>query len=184
MEVRKRVLNLGAGESATGDVRFDISRHGRPDVQGTAAELPFTANAFDQVVADQVLEHLSSEQVIATLNEVHRVLRPGGRFEIYVPHADSRLSQQDPTHRSTWTYRTVDYFTDGNFAWYFENEPFEFTLAEREVNVWVHPERPFSGIRSKEIQLRHRLFGTEDEYAFESDVDASLRFILQKPPEK
>ncbi|MFC6755567.1 methyltransferase domain-containing protein [Halomicroarcula sp. GCM10025894] len=91
VEVRKRVLNLGAGESATGDVRFDISRHGRPDVQGTAAELPFTANAFDQVVADQVLEHLSSEQVIATLNEVHRVLRPGGGLR-FTSHTQTRGS--------------------------------------------------------------------------------------------
>jgi SAM-dependent methyltransferase len=151
----ERILNLGAGESTIGDIRFDISRHGWPDVQGTAAELPLAAATFDRVLADQVLEHLPSEKVVATLNEVYRVLKPGGTLEVYVPHADSRLSHQDPTHKSTWTYRTVDYFTDGSFAWYFEDEPFEFTLEERDVNIWVHPERPFSGIRSKEIQLRH-----------------------------
>lgn len=184
MDSSEFVLNLGSGESTAGDVRLDLSRHGHPDVQGTATELPFSEDTFDRVVADQVLEHLAVDDVVETMNEVHRVLRPGGEFEIYVPHASSRLSFQDPTHRSTWTYRSIEYFTDGNFAWYFENQPFEFELLDRTVNLWVHPERILSGLRSKKIQALHGLLGVEDEYAYRSDVDASLRFILQKPSKR
>lgn len=178
------VLNLGAGESTAGDIRLDLSRHGRPDVQATATELPFQRNRFDRVVADQVLEHLATDELVETMNEVHRVQRPGGIFEIYVPHASSRLSFQDPTHKSTWTYRSIEYFTDGNFAWYFKDQPFEFELVDRTVNLWVHPERILSGLQSKKIQVLHELLGVEDEYAYRSDVDGSLQFILQKPPEK
>lgn len=177
----ERVLNLGCGESEDGDVRFDISRYGRPDVQGTANCLPFADEVFSHVVADQVLEHFSPEDVVTVINEVHRVLRDEGTFEIYVPHASSRLSLQDPTHKSKWTYRSIEYFTDGNFAWYFDEEPFEFDLLDREVNLWVHPERLLSGLRSEKLQMVHRLLGTEDEYVYRADVDASLRFVVQRP---
>lgn len=173
-------LNLGCGEDAEGDVRFDLSRRWKPDVQGTATELPFADKTFTHVIADQVLEHLNPDEVVSVMNEVYRVLQADGTFEVYVPHASSRLSYQDPTHRSTWTFRSIEYFTDGNFAWYFDDQPFEFELVHRELSLWVHPERFLSGLRSKKLQLLHRLLSTEDEYAYRSDVDASLQFIIQK----
>jgi ubiquinone/menaquinone biosynthesis C-methylase UbiE len=180
MAETEHVLNLGCGEDSQGDVRFDLSRRWNPNVQGTATDLPFVDEAFTHVVADQVLEHLNPDEVISAMNEVYRVLQAGGTFEAYVPHASSRLSYQDPTHRSTWTFRSIEYFTDGKFAWYFDDQPFDFELVHREVNLWVHPERFLSGLRSKKLQLLHRLLGTEDEYAYRSDVDASIRFIIQK----
>jgi SAM-dependent methyltransferase len=69
-------------------------------------ELPFPAETFDVVVAGEVLEHLSDPAV--TVEQVQRVLKPGGRFVGSVPNAfrlKSRLRvlaghhpETDPTH--------------------------------------------------------------------------------------
>jgi SAM-dependent methyltransferase len=45
--------------------------------------LPFDDGFFDRVLAIHVLEHLPN--LPAALGEVHRVLRPGGRFEVVIP---------------------------------------------------------------------------------------------------
>jgi SAM-dependent methyltransferase len=49
-----------------------------------AAALPFTAGAFDAVVACLVFEHIDA--VDEALAEVGRVLRPGGRFLFFLNH--------------------------------------------------------------------------------------------------
>lgn len=51
---------------------------------------PFPDGQFDVVVMCEVLEHLSDDVLHATLSEVRRVLKPGGRFIGTVP-ADENL---------------------------------------------------------------------------------------------
>ena len=50
--------------------------------QADAEELPFEANTFDAVVANYVVHHLARPD--KALNEIHRVLKPGGRFAFAV----------------------------------------------------------------------------------------------------
>jgi SAM-dependent methyltransferase len=52
-------------------------------VSGDATAMPFPDGSFDRVIAAEVLEHIPSDQ--AAINEVARVLRPGGRAAITVP---------------------------------------------------------------------------------------------------
>lgn len=51
--------------------------------------LPFADAQFDCIVSIDVLEHVTSDQAI--LNEMRRVLRPGGRVIVTVPNGDPRL---------------------------------------------------------------------------------------------
>lgn len=53
-------------------------------VQGDATNLPFGDNEFDYVVCSEVLEHLPDDAAAA--REIYRVLKPGGRAIITVPH--------------------------------------------------------------------------------------------------
>ena len=54
---------------------------------GNATDLTcFEDGAFDRVVAVFLFNYLSSEQTKATMEEVIRVLKPGGRFVFAVPH--------------------------------------------------------------------------------------------------
>jgi SAM-dependent methyltransferase len=52
-------------------------------VNGDATRLPFPDGAFDKVIAAEVLEHLPADQ--AAMNEIARILRPGGVAAVTVP---------------------------------------------------------------------------------------------------
>lgn len=52
---------------------------------GYSQAMPFPAAHFDVVVMSEVLEHLDDDVLEATLDEVYRVLRPGGAFIGTVP---------------------------------------------------------------------------------------------------
>lgn len=68
--------------------------------------LPFDDRSFDVVVAGELLEHVRDPE--ALVDEVHRVLRPGGTFVGSVPNAfrvknrlrflGGRPPESDPTH--------------------------------------------------------------------------------------
>jgi len=53
-------------------------------VQGSALNLPFEDESVDIVTAFEVLEHVPNE--FSTLQEIYRVLNPGGYFLITVPN--------------------------------------------------------------------------------------------------
>lgn len=52
-------------------------------LRGDATRLPFADAAFDRVVTSEVLEHIQDD--VAALNELVRVLRPGGMLAVTVP---------------------------------------------------------------------------------------------------
>jgi SAM-dependent methyltransferase len=52
-------------------------------VSGDATSMPFGDGAFDRVIAAEVLEHILDDQ--QAMNELARVLRPGGLAAVTVP---------------------------------------------------------------------------------------------------
>jgi SAM-dependent methyltransferase len=69
------------------------------------------AQCWDAVLATDVLEHLSLEEVLETLDEVRRALVPGGVFVARVPNAVSPTGGHtmfgDLTHQTWFTRRSV-----------------------------------------------------------------------------
>jgi SAM-dependent methyltransferase len=55
--------------------------------QAGAEDLPFPDSSFQYVTCFEVLEHLPAGLRTAAFLEIHRVLRPGGRVILSVPHA-------------------------------------------------------------------------------------------------
>ena len=51
---------------------------------GDALSLPFPDDSFDRLICSEVLEHIPDYQ--AAMTEIWRVVKPGGRIGISVPH--------------------------------------------------------------------------------------------------
>lgn len=54
-------------------------------IKGSAYEVPFPDNSFDVLICSEVLEHLEAYPKV--LDEMRRVLKPGGKLCVTVPHA-------------------------------------------------------------------------------------------------
>lgn len=126
-------LNLGAGAAGhlPGAVRLDRARGTRPHVVADLDHpLPFRDASFATVGAFDVVEHVAD--LVALFEEVHRVLRPGGRFVLTTPHYSSANAHADPTHRRSLGLRSFDYFTVGHPLAFYSHARF------RKVAVTLH----------------------------------------------
>ena len=107
------VLNLGAGNRIVeGAVNHDLWQH-RPDIDAVhdlnKLPWPWQDNAFDEIQAISVLEHLAITLVEA-LNECWRLLKPKGHLIIKYPVWDTPTAHDDPTHRWYWSARVLEVF--------------------------------------------------------------------------
>lgn len=111
-------------------------------------KLPIQDAYFDAVTMFDVLEHLSREprehsnEFISTLNEVHRILKPGGIFFAVTPCFPSPASFQDPTHINIITEETSNYFVGKSP--HAQNLGYGFTGEfELLAQFWVGPQNSF-----------------------------------------
>jgi SAM-dependent methyltransferase len=117
-------LNLGCGKSIKiGFVNVDFEPHEGVDLQLDLNVLPwpFEDNSIDHVFASDCFEHLSplgrvngQANIIAVMDEVYRILKPGGILEVQVPSTDGPGAWQDPTHVTYWNRNTFLYFIENS----------------------------------------------------------------------
>jgi dolichol-phosphate mannosyltransferase len=94
-----RALDIGCGssrilESVPGMIGLDVSiqklrfmsRRGCLVLKGSVYSLPFPDGAFEEVIFSQVIEHIPPKPQI--MEEIRRVLKPGGRLIIGTPDYD------------------------------------------------------------------------------------------------
>lgn len=96
---------------------------------------PFKKNSADKIYLYQVLEHFDPDRRLKVLREIHRILKPGGILDLRVPHVFSVGSFQDPTHRSFFTYFTIDYLTNNHFFSYYGEKNVSFELLYRGTGI-------------------------------------------------
>ena len=68
--------------------------HDREIEHDLAEPLPFQDNSVAKIQAQDVLEHLAFDKVPLVLNEIYRVLKPGGRFRLSVPDYRSPVQKR------------------------------------------------------------------------------------------
>jgi len=90
---KKIMLNLGCGnvglgnESLKGFINVDLEGKKQKDfVKADVRDLPFPDNYADYILAREVLEHIPFLNIMNTLVEWVRVLKPGGRMVITSPN--------------------------------------------------------------------------------------------------
>lgn len=156
-ELRSRgeqvVVDLGCGFRKEGNIGIDLSAEGR-DVDLLCRlgfeEIPLGDASVDKVFCRDFLEHLPKAvwvesrgglvyPIIDLVNEVWRILRPGGLFESLTPVYPHPEVHQDPTHLSVWTLSSMKYFC-GEFPiakLYGVDAHFEL-LENREQDFYLH----------------------------------------------
>ncbi|MFO5494646.1 MAG: class I SAM-dependent methyltransferase, partial [Cuspidothrix sp.] len=103
-------IDLGCGtHKAEGFIGVDVVAADSVDVIANLnARFPFPYNSVDFIKAHDVIEHLPDR--IHTMNEIWRILKPGGIVDISVPSTDGRGAFQDPTHVSFWNINSFMYY--------------------------------------------------------------------------
>jgi ubiquinone/menaquinone biosynthesis C-methylase UbiE len=85
------INNITAGRKLAIDLNRDTERHAAPDVEvihnDASAMNEIDSDSVDVVFMSNFLEHLHGKaEVLATLQESRRVIRPGGRLMILQPN--------------------------------------------------------------------------------------------------
>ena len=129
-----RVLDVGCGKhKLPGSVGLDIVPLEGVDVVHdlNTFPYPFPDNSFDQIRLSHVIEHIDS--IIRTMEELHRVLRPGGQLEITTPHHTDASSWQDPTHVWHLNSRSFEFFQEDHRTGYYSKA--RFTIEHSEIKL-------------------------------------------------
>ena len=63
--------------------------------KGDILDLPLSDNSVDEIIAHDVVEHVSWQDSVNALKEIHRVLKPTGKAEIRVPDIDELLHMRE-----------------------------------------------------------------------------------------
>lgn len=78
--------------------------------------IPLPDNCAREVIAINFLEHLHNDRRIHIMNEIWRLLKPGGLAHILVPDAtEGQGAFMDPTHYSFWCLNSFKYYTEEDY---------------------------------------------------------------------
>ncbi len=98
--------------------------------------IPLADNSCGIVRAYDALEHMKDKKLM--MEEIHRVLAPGGILLSQTPSTDGRGAWQDPTHVSFWNENSFWYWTRPEQMQYIRNEKrfFESVLRTYFPSEW------------------------------------------------
>jgi predicted SAM-dependent methyltransferase len=108
--VRPLIVDLGCGSKKLKGA-FGIDRRLAPGVDlicDFERALPLKTNSVDVVYMSHIIEHVNN--LLAFMEEVYRVCRPGAEIRVVAPYYTSRGAFRDPTHVRFITEDTFQYF--------------------------------------------------------------------------
>ena len=104
-------LNIGAGK----DIIEGYLNHDIVNLNGIDAvhdlnkyPWPWDDNSFNEILAMDILEHL--DDFVRAMEELHRILEPGGTVVIRVPYWNHSCAYIDPTHKRSFHEHTFHFF--------------------------------------------------------------------------
>lgn len=118
-------LDVGCGTAKVeGAIGIDRAKLPGVDVVHDLNQFPwpFDDATFDEIYMHDVIEHI--DDTIAVMEEVHRLLKKGGKLYIRVVYWNHMYSFSDPTHVKVFTEVSFDFFT-GKRRNYYTDAQFE-----------------------------------------------------------
>ena len=132
------ILDIGCGRNKRpGALGVDSNRDTAAGVIAdiNRGSLPFRDGVFEKIWVVHVIEHVAD--VIATIEELHRVARPGATIIVETPHYTDFSSFCDPTHRWHLNSFSFRYFTEeGGFSYYSRRRLRQRRLQVKLLRLW------------------------------------------------
>jgi SAM-dependent methyltransferase len=111
---------------------MDILPSVEPDiVSDITRPWPLADGSCSAVIMSHVLEHV--EEPFEVLAEAARVVEDNGLIEITVPFGANWLI--DPTHKTHWSWTTLEYFAVGHERRYFDSSLHLLSRQVRDLHV-------------------------------------------------
>lgn len=140
-------LNLGAGDDIrSGWVNTDLAPLEGIDVVHdlNVYPWPWPNDSVQEIVARDLLEHL--DDFLKAMEELHRILAPGGVVRIKVPYWNAWCRHADPTHKRGFHELTFQFFDPRS---HFCQQRHYYTHARffvREETFILAPFTPYFGV--------------------------------------
>ena len=110
-QMKQRRINLGCGNNyKEGWINVDFNKKVKADIYRDITQIPlfFKGNFADEILLDNVLEHIPHEKFFPFLEELHRICKDGAIIKIYVPHYSGMYSSKHLTHYKHFGVGTFD----------------------------------------------------------------------------
>lgn len=146
----KKILDLGCGNrKRPGAIGIDHNPGTDADVIHSldVYPYPFEASSFDEIYADNVIEHLND--IVRTMEELHRISKPGGLVKVIVPYFRARWAFIDPTHRHYFTAHSFSYFDPAHVhSKLYNYSPARFSIERIVFNEGIERSFIFTAIKA------------------------------------
>jgi SAM-dependent methyltransferase len=123
----KVILNVGCGKTRIpGSIGVDSAKiKNYVDIVHDLNSIPypFESNYAHEIHMYHVLEHLNNP--LQKMEELHRILKPGGTLHLRVPHFSSLGAFTDLTHVRPFGYGSFDCFEKDNYQHFYTKKEFE-----------------------------------------------------------
>jgi len=156
MNTDKVILNIGCGKTRIpNSIGVDkVFVEGYVDVVHdlNIVPYPFKDNFADEIHMYHVLEHLNNP--LEKVEELHRILKPGGILYIRVPHFSSMGAFSDITHVRPFGYASFDCFIKDTYHHFYTK--LEFKILNKQIKYFGT--YPNSGVYAKYIHPNNCIF--------------------------
>ncbi|NLE49903.1 MAG: class I SAM-dependent methyltransferase [Chloroflexi bacterium] len=138
--------------------RIKFARQDTPHAVVAAAEaIPYRSNVFDLVISNEVIEHVGDDR--AAVEEMVRVLRPGGRIVLFCPNRWYPVEQHGWYRRGEYRFGNIPLINYLPDRWRDRLAPHVRTYTARKLR------RLFDGLPVK-IVHHSRIFGGYDNIIY------------------
>lgn len=116
-----------------------------------AGTWPWADGSVEEVHCSHFVEHLNGSERIHFVNELYRVLQPGGKAQIIVPHWGSCRAYGDLTHQWPPVSEFWFYYLDKD--WRAANAPHNVDYSCDFAATWGYSLHPSIQSRNQEYQM-------------------------------